>query len=230
MTEFTATTANRRRFLAGAGATGALLVLPGCESMGGLSLTEAVRRLLELSSQRAFDRMLQPGGYWDEQVAAIGLNSFLGVRGNAVANFLTSTAFRNRLEDVFAAIALEGSEIAAPIVLETVRGIGINNALAIVNGGPTAAMEFLRGEMGMTLVELIVPEVGTAIRIANEPVVRDLLASTTGVDVGGISQNMATRIDNAIWREMGVEEAAIRANPRATNDPLLIGVLGARNL
>lgn len=233
MTEFSAATPNagpvasRRRFIAGLGASGALLALPACESLGGFSLVDAVRRLLYLSSERAFARMLQPGGFWDDQVAAIGLESLIGTRGGTVASILTSTLFKNRLEDAFADIAIEGAERAAPIVTDAVRVIGIDNALALVNGGPTAATQFLRGGMGTTLVEAMVPELGQAMRIANEPLVSELLAGLTGIDVRGVAQNVSTSIDNAIWQEMGVEEAAIRANPNATGDPLLISVLGA---
>lgn len=218
---------SRRRFLAGAGITGAMLALPGCASIGGFSLEDAIRRLLYLSADRAFARMLQPGGFWDEQVAAIGLENLIGSRGGVVATILTSTLFKNRLEDAFADIAIEGAERAAPLVTDAVRVIGIQNALALVNGGPTAATAFLRNGMGTSLVEAMVPELGQAMRIASEPLVSELLAGLTGIDVRGVAQNVSTNIDNAIWREIGVEEAAIRANPQATGDPLLIGVLGA---
>ena len=30
-----------------------------------------------------------------------------------------------------------------------------------------------------------------------------------------------------VWREIGTDEAAIRRNPQATRDPLIIGVFGA---
>ena len=79
----------------------------------------------------------------------------------------------------------------------------------------------------MTLVEAMVPELGQAMRIANEPLVGELLAGLTGIDIGGVAGNFSRSIDNAIWNEMGAEEAEIRRNPNATSDPLLIGVFGA---
>jgi hypothetical protein len=48
----------------------------------------------------------------------------------------------------------------------------------------------------------------------------------TGVDVGGMANTFAGKIDDVIWGEIGREEAAIRADPRATRDPVLIGVFG----
>ena len=219
-----------RRTLLGAGVGAAIITLPGCATTGGgYSLTEAIRRLLLLSSERAFARLVAPGGYWDTQVAALGVSGILGTRGNLAANILTSTLFKNRLESAFANIAVDGAERAAPLVADAVRTISIQNALALLNGGPNAATGFLRGQMGSTLVEAIVPELGQAMRIAQEPLVGQLLTSLTGIDVAGVSRNLAATIDNAIWQEIGTEEGLIRANPRSTNDPLLIGVLTGAN-
>ena len=125
-----------------------------------------------------------------------------------------------------ARVAADERDIA-PLVTEAVRVIGVRNALALVNGGPTAATDFLRGEMGMTLIEAMVPEIATAMRIAQEPLVGELVSSLTGVDAASISRTVSANIENAIWREIGIEEAAIRADPFATRDPLIIGVFGA---
>ena len=53
----------RRTFLAGTAAAG-LLALPGCQSLGGISMVDAIRRLLTLSSQAAFAQLTAPGGFW----------------------------------------------------------------------------------------------------------------------------------------------------------------------
>ncbi|MFB0613292.1 DUF4197 domain-containing protein [Aurantiacibacter poecillastricola] len=227
MTDFASATTSRRAFMGGALASGALL-LPGCQTYGGFSLTEAIRQLLYLSSERAFARLTAPGGFWDEQVAQLGLADMIGSRGNVLSSILTSALFKDRLEDAFADIAIEGAYRAAPIVADAVRVIGIQNAVALVNGGPTAATAFLRQDLGTTLVEAMVPELGEAMRIAQEPLVAELLAGLTGVDVSGVARNVALTIDDAIWTEMGFEEAVIRRDPRSTNDPLLISVFGAQ--
>lgn len=225
MKTFAGTNVGRRAVLGGMLA-GSTLALPGCQSFGGFSLVDAVRRLLYLSSERAFARLAAPGGYWDESVAQLGLDSFMGVRGNVLAGILTSALFKDRLEDAFADVALDASERAAPVVADAVRVIGIDNALALVRGGPTAATQFLRGAMGETLIETLVPEVGQALRVAQEPLVSELLSALTGVDVGRVATSFATTVSNVIWEEMGREEEAIRDNPASTNDPLIIGTFG----
>ena len=216
----------RRVFLGGAAATATILALPACSSLPGFSLTDAIRRMLLLSSERAFARLTAPDGYWDQQIARIGLGNMLGTRGDVLSRIFTSALFKDRLEGAFADIAIEGSERAAPVVAEAVRVIGIENAVELVRGGPRAATTFLRGEMGGQLIEAMVPELGRAIEIASDPLVGQLIDAATGTNVSGIANRLAGNVNDAIWEEMGVEEAAIRANPEETNDPLIIGVFG----
>jgi hypothetical protein len=219
----------RRSLLAGAAGAGALLLLPACASTGGYSLVEAVRRLLLLASENAFARLTAPGGFWDEQVARIGLEEFLGSRGNTLSRILTSTLFKDRLEERFAEFAIEASFRAAPIVTEAVEVIGFANAVELVRGGPSAASTFLRQEMGTALIDAMVPELGEAIRLAEDPLVGEALGALTGVRVGEVAGRIGREVDDAIWGEIAREEAAIRADPGATRDPVLIGVFGVAN-
>jgi hypothetical protein len=217
----------RRAVLAGSLAAATALALPGCATYQELSLTEAIRRLLVLSSERAFTRMTAPGGYWDQQVARVGLEQYFGTRGNVLAGILTSALFKSRLEDVVADVAVDASYRAAPIVADTVRTIGVANALALVRDGPTAATTFLRQEMGEQLILAMLPEIGDALRVAEDPLVSQLVSGLTGIDFTGLTRGFAAEVDNAIWGEIGHEEAAIRADPASTRDPVLIGVFGA---
>ena len=215
-----------RRLFLGTAVGGAVLMLPGCASMGEFSLEDAVRRLLFLSSERAFARLTDDGGYWDNAVDTMGLERLLGTRGNVLASILTSSIFKQRLNDSFADIAIDAAARAAPLVTDAVRTIGVGNALALVRGGPTAATSYLRGQMGNALIEAMVPELGEAMRYAQDPLVGELLAGLTGIDVPGVARNFSASINDAIWGEIGGEESAIRANPRSTNDPVLISVFG----
>lgn len=222
----TATT-NRRMLLGGLAAGGALLALPGCTSMGRFTFVDAIQRLLYLSSERAFARMLQRDGFWDQQVAALGLGNVLGARGDVLSRILTSGLFKSRLDRAFGDIAFEGAERAAPLVADAVRIIGFENAVDLVRGGPTAASSYLRGEIGTRLIEAMVPELGAAMRVASDPLVSEALTALTGVDTARVATRFATSIDDVIWREIAAEEAAIRADPGSTRDPAIIAIFGA---
>ncbi|MEO0418931.1 MAG: DUF4197 domain-containing protein [Pseudomonadota bacterium] len=230
MTGLIETRMDRRAMVLGGGVSMAALAISGCASLPGFSLTEAVGRLLLLSSESAFARLTAPDGFWDEQVARLGLGTLLGTRGDVLGRVLTSTLFKDRLEDVFADIAVDASFRAAPIVTDAVRVIGLANAAELVRGGPQAATQALRGELGGRLIDAMVPELGEAIRVASDPLVAQLLNAATGTDVSAIAQRLAGNVDDAIWDQIGQSEAEIRADPQSTRDPLLIGVFGAQSL
>ncbi|HSG33719.1 MAG TPA: DUF4197 domain-containing protein [Sphingomonadaceae bacterium] len=215
----------RRSLLAGTAAAG-LLALAGCETFQRWSLVDAVRRMLMLAAQNAFARLMAPGGFWDNSLARLDLPDLLGSRGNVLADILTSVVFKERLQREFNHVAERGARRAAPVVADAVEVIGIENARAILDGGPSAATAFLRANMGTTLVEAMVPELAEGLRISQEPLVADALRRLTGIDLSDVARDFAGDVDNAIWAEIGREESAIRADPASTNDPMLIAVLG----
>ncbi|MBA4355950.1 MAG: DUF4197 domain-containing protein [Novosphingobium sp.] len=219
---------NRRAVLGGMTSI-AVLSLAGCATFPAFTLEDAVRRLLYVSTDRAFARLLQPGGFWDDSVARLALPEVIGNRGGIMQRILTGPIFRDRLQRAFNDMAYDAAERAAPAVTDAVRTIGIRNAVALLRGSDSmAATNFLHQEMGTSLIEIMVPEFGDALRVSREPLVGEVLAAMTGVDVGGIANSLAFEADNAIFRAIGREEAAIRADPRSTNDPILMGAFGIK--
>lgn len=217
---------HRRAFLAGSVLAAGILALPGCASYGGgISLTEAIRRLLLLSSERAFTRLTARDGFWDQSVASLGLGEMLGTRGDVLGRILTSALFKQRLEGAVADIAVDASYRVAPLVTDAVRTVGYANAVDLIRGGPTAASSYLKQEVGFRLVEALVPEVTDALRVAEDPLMGQLLSAATGVDVSGVANRFSGRIGDVIWDEIGREEAAIRADPRSSGDPALAAIL-----
>ncbi|WP_373491918.1 DUF4197 domain-containing protein [Parasphingorhabdus sp.] len=219
-----------RRAVLGLGAAAGLLVLPGCSSLPGLSLTEAVKRLLTVSSQNAFAELLQPNGFFDSQVARISVpDSLGGSRTTDIANaLLRSKPIQDRLLRQVNRAAEQGAELAAPIVAETIRNMSITDAVTIINGGPRAATSLLRGQLGNTLVDRMLPGICNGLRLFDNEIINLVLSQATNVDFSTINRDVTSKVNDAIYRSIGAQEEAIRANPRATNDPLLIAVLGAR--
>ncbi len=216
----------RRTFIAGA-ASSAVLALPGCASLGHLSLIDAIRRLLERSTRQALARLAAPGGFYDNELARLDLPEVFGRRGNVLQTILTSAVFKTRLQRSLNRVAEDGARRAAPILADTVRTIGVDNALALIRGGPSAATGFLRSAMAGSLIEAMVPALGDGLRVANDPVLGEAIAALIGVDVTGVARSLSGKVDEVIWNEIGREEAAIRANPESTNDAVLIAALKA---
>lgn len=216
---------DRRALLGAIGAGAGVAMLGGCTTYQD-RVTNVIERLLLLSSERAFARLAAPGGFWDRQVAEIGLEAFLGARGTVLTRVLTSDLLKARIEHEFAGFAIEASERAAPVIFESVRLIGVQNTLDLIRGGPAAATAHLRGQVGSAVVEAMVPELADAMRLAQDPLVGEVLSAAVGVDVPSAANRVAGIVEDTIWREIAREEAAIRADPRETGDPVLIGAFG----
>ena len=220
--------ASRRRFLGLAALGAGALALPGCASYGGFSYTEAIRRLLTVASQDAFEQLLAPGGFYDTQLAELTANDLMGNRSGAVARILGSGIVRDRLMREFNQVAAEGAYRAAPVVADTIRLIGFQNAMELVTGGPTAATGFLRQNMGQQLIEVMLPEIGDALTVLNDPVLGPALSELAGVNLQGVANSLTRNTEEVIWNAIGEAEARIRQDPYGTDDPLLIGAFGVR--
>jgi hypothetical protein len=224
-----APSASRRRLIA-AGLLLPLLALPGCATRLGdlFDLEAAVRRLLTLSSQRAFAHLLADQGFFRDDLARIALPPQLG--GSqitaALAIALGTRAVQDRLLRVVNEAAEEGAERAAPVVYDSIRDMTIVDAVSIVRGGQTAATDYLARSMGERIFDAIFPGVGQALRLAENGVIQRVLQVATGINFIGLQADVTRKTAAALYRAIGREEAAIRADPRATGDPLLAGVFG----
>ncbi len=218
-----------RRTLIGSTALLGLLALPGCATgIGGFSLIDAIRQLLTISSQRAFARLMEPNGFYDSQIAQIALPPELGGSGasNVIIRALGSALVRDRLHRQVNRAAEVGAERAAPMVMDAIRGVQIADALGIIRGGPTAATDMLEQAMGDALFNAMVPGVGEGLRMFDNQIVTEALRLATGINLTGLTDDISRKGSRAIYRAMGAEEAAIRANPSSANDPLIASVFG----
>ena len=219
----------RRRLLAAALVL-PLLGLPGCATrLGDLpGLEGAIRRLLTLSSQRAFARLLAEEGFFRDDLARIEPPPQLGGRAvtAALAVALGTRAVQDRLLRVVNAAAREGAERAAPVVYDSIRDMTITDALAIARGGPTAATDHLAQAMGERIFDALFPGVGEALRLAENGAVQRILSVATGINFPGLQADVTRKTAAALYRAIGREEAAIRADPGSAGDPVLAAMFG----
>ena len=214
-----------RRAIVSAGIALPLLLLPGC-TQSGLSLTEAVRRLLSLSSQRAMAQLMAPGGFYDSQIARIAPPArFDAPGGRVLTAILTSAIVRDRLTRQINRAAERGAERAAPILADAIRNMPVSDAVGILRGGGSAATNLLRASMGNALVGAVLPGIDEGLRLFDNEIVTIALQAWTGIDFSGLRDDVTRKTADAIYGAIAREEVAIRANPRETNDALLIGAL-----
>ncbi len=218
-----------RRALIGAGLLFPVLTLPGCATgLGGLGLEDAIRRLLTTSSQRAFSGLLQENGFFADELTRIPLPPQLGGKavGAALSGLLGIGMVQERLLRLVNTAAANAAEVAAPVVYQSIRTISISDAVSIVRGGPIAATDFLQRSMGNAIFDALFPGVGNALRVVDNGILSRAIQAGTGINFAGLQQHVASGAADAIYRAIGREEAAIRANPASANDPVLAGIFG----
>ncbi len=218
-----------RRMLLSTAALAPLLTLTGCATTGGgFDLTEAIRRLLGLAAQRAFATLVQENGFFESDIARIALpDAFGGAQATSIlSTVLRSQVFRDRLTRTVNRAAERGAALAAPIVTDAIRSMNVGDVLAVVRGGPTAATALLQGSLGSRLVESMLPGIGDGLKLFDSGVVTEALRIVSGIDFSGLRADVTRKASEGIYRAIGREEAAIRANPAATGDPLIAAVFG----
>ncbi|WP_428333573.1 DUF4197 family protein [Novosphingobium sp.] len=202
---------------------GMAALLAACAALPPLSVDEAVRRLLRKSTERALAKLYAPGGVWDRFVMGLDLGG--GVAGMVLQRALMSDDFHRRLDDWVRPIALRAAHAAAPRIAAAVKTMGIANARAVMAGGPRAATDMLRSEMGPAVVEAMVPEFRTALDAVGDPALARIFAALLRIGGDALAQKLAHHADDAVWGAIGDEEAAIRADPTAGGDPQLAAYL-----
>jgi hypothetical protein len=215
-----------RRRLLGAALLAPVLALPGCATLGGFGFEDAIRRLLTLSSQRAFARLLTENGFFEDDLARVPLPPQLSGAGAIASALLRTPLFQNQLLQLMNHAAARAADAAAPIVYDSIRNMSFSDAVGLVRGGSTAATDFLERSMGNAIVDAMFPGVGTALRVLDNGVVNQLVRAAAGIDFGGLQGWVSQSAARGIYRAIGREEAAIRADPRSTGDPVLTGVFG----
>jgi hypothetical protein len=214
----TCTTVSRRTAVGGLAA-----LLAACAALPPLTVDEAVRRLLRKSTERALARLYEPGGVWDRFVAGLDLGG--GAAGLLLQRALMSGDFHRRLDAWVRPIAMRAARAAAPRIAAAVKTMGIANARAVLAGGPRAATDLLRSEMGPALIEAMFPEFRNALGSIDDPVLGPIFAVLVRMGGDALARKLAHHADDAVWGAIGDEEAAIRADPSAGGDPQLAGFL-----
>ena len=216
-----------RRKLLGLAALLPFVGLVACATgPGAYTVEEGVRRLLSLSTQRAFDRLLAPNGFYDSQVARIAVPQGFGGNGTVLGALLQSGPVRREIGIALNQVAQDAAERATPVVLDAVRRMTLRDAVAVLRGGPTAATTLLQREAGGAVLDAMLPEVSRGLRSDIIRTVSAAFATKSGIDYAELGETVAGQASDGLFRAIGREEAAIRADPRATRDPVLIALLG----
>jgi hypothetical protein len=211
--------------------------LAGCASFGagGLDLVAAIKRLLGIASKNAMARLASPGGFLDNAATRIGLGDILGGRAGSALLVLNQLGVLSAVEGRLNRAAESAAGKVAPWIAEGVQGLAIQDAAAIINGPGDGATQLLKAAVMNRLRQEVSGALGGAFQALD---VLGPLAGAAGINIGALglgglnvaslTQGATDRISDAVFGSIAREEQAIRANPAATGDPLIIAAFAPR--
>lgn len=122
------------------------------------------------------------------------------------------------------------------IVQQTVRDMTLTDVRQILNGGDSAATDFLRDKAGDRLHQAVRPVVSAATDKAGATAAYKNMQSKMTSDIGGLLGAGSLDLDDyvtgkaldGLFLKLAAEEKAIRENPVARSTELLKQVFGTR--
>jgi hypothetical protein len=220
----------RRREFVGA----ALLPWAGTGWAGALSEGDAaggVRAALERGALVAVGLLGRPDGFLGNPKVRIALPGFL----NDAAKLLKATGQGKRVDDLVTAMN-RAAEAAIPeakaLLVQTVKSISVQDALAIVRGGDTAVTDFFAGKTRVPMTGKFLPIVTAAtekVQLADKYNAVAAKASGMGLlkkEDANLQQYVTGKALDGLYLIIGEEEKKIRADPVATGSAILKKVFG----
>lgn len=204
---------------------------------GGLTQFEieaGLREALTVGTERVASELGQTDGYFGDTRIRIPLPGDLG----ELQRGLSRVGLSGPLDDLQLRLN-RGAEAAVPqakaLVISAVQSITIEDALNILNGGDTAATDFLRSRTETGLREALTPYLRDALQSSGAYTALDNVAARNGL--GALSTSLQEDITTSavnygldgLFLYVADEEQRIREEPVARTTELLRKVFGAAN-
>ncbi|MFN4282661.1 MAG: DUF4197 domain-containing protein [Alphaproteobacteria bacterium] len=236
-----------RNLLGGAGTSG------GGSSGGASALSPqqadaGLREALRVASQRTVTQLGRPGGYLNDPQVRIPLPGYL----ESARNMLAKAGMAGQLDDLQTRMN-RAAETAAPkaldIFVKAISAMSVSDARGIVSGPQDAATQYFKRTTTQPLAQAFRPIIDQSLSQAGATqtfnAVSKSLSSSAGGALGGLGGGLGglggganapqnfnftdyalEKALDGLFKYIGREEAAIRANPAARTTDLLKQTFG----
>lgn len=205
---------------------------PAVSALADSEVAEGLRAALGQGVERAVNRLGQPGGFLDDPAVRIPVPRHLEMVEKGLR-----TIGQDGVADAFVESLNRAAERAVPEAASVFGGavsrMSIEDARAILDGGDTAATDYLRAsstgelrERFRPLVEEAVQGVGVTRQYQQLVDKAGPLASVVDTDRLDLPGYVTEQALDGVYRVVGEEERRIRENPAARTSELLKKVFG----
>lgn len=226
---------DRRTILAGAAAGGVFMVMPTGVQAQGLGNILGLDGILGNASDRALDRLAQPGAFYDDEDIRIGLPMIGGGAGGGILGGLFGAARNLGVLDGLIRTLNDAAGVAAgeakPIFRDAIGDLSLNDVPGIVRED-TGATQYLRSSSNDRLHARLNPLVDSALGDLGAYRELDRLSGQNrwlrriGISREGLNETVTDQGLDGIFTYIGNEERDLRANPLGPAGGLIEGILG----
>lgn len=183
-----------------------------------------LKTMLADASDRALDRLSQPGAFSSDQAIRIALPGMGGGNMGKLMDLVGKTGLAGNLDAQLNRAAEQAAAQAKPIFRSAIDRITFKDALTMVRGS-TGATDYLRQNTQSQIQAQLLPLVQSALKSSG--VLSNTQAlSAVGMGEDRLVQYVADKTSDGIFQYVGQEEAKARANPLETGMNLLKGFGG----
>ncbi len=200
------------------------------KASGGVTEAEAsegLKAALELGAQKAVELASARDGFWGNGAIRIPLPGSVRSAGEALRRFGMGQVV-DRFEESMNRAAETATARAKPILLEAVRGLTMEDALAILRGGDTAATDLLRARTEDGLAREFRPVVARAMEETEVTRYHDQLLAqgrslfaALGQEPEELDEYVTRKTLDGLFALIAEEEKKIRTDPVARTTDLL---------
>ncbi|MEL6664354.1 MAG: DUF4197 domain-containing protein, partial [Pseudomonadota bacterium] len=207
----------------------------GAAGLSQYEIEAGLREALTIGTERVAADLGQVDGYFGDPQIRIPLPGRLG----DIQNSLQRVGLSAPLDDLQLRLN-RGAEAAVPqaksLVISAVQSITLEDALGILQGGDTAATDFLRSKTESGLRDALTPHIESALQSSGAYTALDGVAQNNGLGAlsASLRDDLTTSAVNygldGLFLYVAAEEKRIREEPVARTTELLRKVFGAASV
>jgi hypothetical protein len=203
---------------------------PGENGLSTSTIANGLKEALEVGTQRSVAKLSRPDAFFKD--AAIKI--LMPIEAQKVEQKLRSMGLGSQVDNAITSMnraAEDASKSAAPIFINAIKQMSIQDAVGILKGGDFAATDFLKSKTTANLTEAFRPVIEQSLAKVNATKYWNSLFTTYNTfSTQKVNTDLSAYVTEkalaGIFHEVALEEQKIRKDPAAQTTSLLKQVFG----
>ncbi len=200
------------------------------DTLSTSAITDGLKEALRISTERGTAKLSSPDGFFKDAVIKI----LMPEEAKKVEQRLRSIGLEKEVDNAILSMnraAEDASKSAAPIFINAIKQMSIQDAAGILRGGDFAATDYLKSKTTNNLTEAFRPVIEQSLAKVNATKYWNTIFSTYNqFSLQKVNTDLSAYVTEkaleGIFHEIGLQEQKIRKDPMAQTTELLKKVFG----